>query len=876
MTHANHPIQFGRSLISLSLIVLSLALPIIGSMRTAASSSNDGGRQQPDARGVSFKSMPLRFELNAGQIDAQVRFVASGQSGEMFLTPREMVLRVFASSSKSANRPGLGLHQAAPAQPPAQPMLDSAVVRLETVNANPNPRITGLDPLPGKTNYFIGNDPKKWHTDVPSFAKVKYENIYPGIDLIFYGNEGNLEYDFNVAPGADPGRIALSVEGTDGVRIDDAGDLMLRTAVGEVSQHAPHVYQEVDGRRQEIAGGYKLLESSPSNQNQESKIQNHLVAFDVANYDSSKPLVIDPELVYATYFGGSAGTAVSGLAVDAAGSVYVTGDTFAHDFPTKNPAQAANRHSGNLTAFVSKFSPDGQSLVYSTYLGGGSGFGAGDVGVGIAIDSTGAAYITGVTTSTDFPTRNAIQSQYAGGQDVFVTKLSTDGASLVYSTYLGGSGADAPSGIKLGATNSAFVYGKTSSTNFPTVKPTQATYGGGGSDGFWFGITPDGSQLGFSTYLGGAGDESISSFIVNSEMRRIYLFLVHHHSSSSTPSILTDLPDAEPDPWECPDPIDLIPDPPPVVDPLDLPMWIPDPPPSPPSSDSGATFAEGSPANPATLSRRAAQQANELEAVVWGSCIVAPSDSTCSGRTAFVRVNANTLVKTSVINITNIIPSIVNAVKDSQDALYVTGSAPTSPAFPLVNPIQSGGGGTDAYVTVFAPVTRQIVFSTYIGGSGGDFPSGIALDALGNIYLAGSTLSPNFPTRNAFQSTPPAPAGQSNGFIVKISAVGPFQTGPDFSLGFDSPAVTVQAGAKARITVNINRSGGFTGNVTVAPGLPGQGIRPKPNASLSTTDNSVTFKYKTGAAAPGQYPITFTGTDDSGKTRTATVTLIVQ
>ncbi|HKQ06199.1 MAG TPA: SBBP repeat-containing protein [Blastocatellia bacterium] len=181
---------------------------------------------------------------------------------------------------------------------------------------------------------------------------------------------------------------------------------------------------------------------------------------------------------------------------------------------------------------------------------------------------------------------------------------------------------------------------------------------------------------------------------------------------------------------------------------------------------------------------------------------------------------------------------------------------------------------------VFAPDTLQEVFATYLGSSGHDLPRGIALDPQGNIYIAGQTTSPNFPTKNAFQSTPPAPngvqQGQGNSFIVKISAIGPIQSGRDFSLGFDSPTVTAQAGTKARIKININRTGGFTGNITVAPGLPGSGIKPKPNASITTTDSRVTFKYKTGAASPGQYPITFTGTDSSGKLRTATVTLIVQ
>jgi hypothetical protein len=357
----------------LVLAALCLGLPIITRMRATSSSpiahhdpgldthrdATGGGNQS----GTRFKALPLRFELNVGQTDRQARFIASTPSGDTFLTPSEMVLRVREASSGPAKKPDT------PSQKSKQvrAVTASAVVRLRTVHANPNARITGLDPLPGRTNYFIGNNPKEWHTNVPSFAKVKYENIYPGMDLIYYGNEGNLEYDFNVAPGADPSRIALSVEGAEGVKLDEAGNLVLHTAVGEISQHAPRIYQEVNGTRQEIAGGYRLLEPAAI-QDPNSKIHNQLVGFALRDYDASKPLVIDPQLVYATYFGGTSETDISGIAVDSAGSVYVVGDTYSHDFPTQNPLQPMNNHSQNFSAIISKFSPDGQSLVYSTYL----------------------------------------------------------------------------------------------------------------------------------------------------------------------------------------------------------------------------------------------------------------------------------------------------------------------------------------------------------------------------------------------------------------------------------------------------------------------------------------------------------------------------
>jgi WD40 repeat protein len=823
----------------------------------------------------------LRFELNRGQIDPQVRFLACSQSGDMFLTASEMVLRVREASSSRDTKPG----NCAPSEQ-AHTTTNSAVVRMQTVDANPNPRITGLDPLPGTTNYFIGNNPKQWHTNVPSYAKVKYENIYPGIDLIYYGNEGNLEYDFNVAPGADTSRIVLSVEGADGVHIDDVGNLVLQTAVGDVSQHAPRIYQELNGTRQEIAGGYKLIE--PSIRNPKSKIQNQLVAFALGDYDASKPLVIDPELVYATYFGGGAETDIKAIAVDAAGSVYVAGDTFAHDFPTKNPLQSSNNHSQSLSAIISKLSPDGLSLVYSTYLGGSDTF-ALDVAVGIALDSTGAAYVTGVTGSSDFPTKNAIQPARNGNsQNLFVTRLSADGSSLVYSTYLGGSGTDEPKGIRLDSANAAYVFGKTGSSDFPLVNPTQATFAGGSSDGFLSIINGNGSQLLFSTFIGGPGDDNVSSCAIDPDTGDVYLSGFRGSPNQTTDSLSVS-PQAQGDFGKYVERLKRI-------RPQDYELV----------KDFIADFFEAPPLR--TLSDEVKillveQQIALLRKIQLGIyddgngqlTFTNPQPSTNNAisllqgakpqaadpgaRISLANLNSN-VQKT--VHFGGSGTDIVSAlVGDSQGAVYVVGST-NSRDFPTVNPIQSTYGGSfDGFVAVFAPDTMDELFATYIGGSGHEEANGIALDPQGNIYIAGQTTSDDFPTKNAFQPTHPAPngvmQGQGNSFIVKISSLGTIPTGPDFSLGFDSPTVTGQAGTKARITVNINRAGGFTGNVTVTPATPGGGIKPKPADPITTTDNTATFKMKIGGGVTsGPHQLTFTGTDGAGHTRTATVTLIVQ
>lgn len=351
-----------------------------------------------------------------------------------------------------------------------------------------------------------------------SYAKVKYESVYPGIDLIYYGNdEGQIEYDFKVAPGADPSRIAMSVEGADRVETDGSGALILTTTVGRLRQHAPRIYQEDNGTQQEIAGRYRLLKPASSIESPKSEIQNPVVSFTLGDYDASRELVIDPELVYAAYLGGAAGDFDGGygITVDAAGNAYVTGTTGSTDFPTRNPLDGTGPDLAASKAFVTKFGPDG-SLIYSTYLGGGgggTGVGRGATGTAIAVDSSGAAYIADFTNYGDFPTKNAFQpaagdnvGPYDG--DAFVAKLSPDGASLVYSTYLGGNREDSATDIKVDSSNVAYIVGNirangASNVTFPTVNALQTSYGGGDSDGFLSIVSPAGNGLSFSTFIGG-------------------------------------------------------------------------------------------------------------------------------------------------------------------------------------------------------------------------------------------------------------------------------------------------------------------------------------------------------------------------------------
>src|SRR4030088_1691064 len=313
-----------------------------------------------------YGKLPLSFEANHGQADGRVKFLSRTGGYTLFLTGDEAVLVLRGSAGKKPAPEGasgfggatvsLKRHPDTNPNPTTPQSMTGSVLRMKLRNANPAAKITGTDELAGTSNYFVGNDPTKWRTNVPTYAKVKYEGIYSGIDLVYYGNQRQLEYDFIVAPGADPRRIAFDVSGAKRIRRDAHGDLVLKTGDGgdEIRWHKPVVYQERDGARQEVAARYAI-----ENTNR--------VGFEVAKYDATRPLYIDP-LIYSTYLGGSDGDEGFSIAVDSAGNAYVTGSTHSLNFPVTPGAFQTTLHC--CGAFVTKFNPAGSALVYSTYLGG--------------------------------------------------------------------------------------------------------------------------------------------------------------------------------------------------------------------------------------------------------------------------------------------------------------------------------------------------------------------------------------------------------------------------------------------------------------------------------------------------------------------------
>ncbi len=482
----------------------------------------------------------LGFEPNRGQADSETRFVARepGFTAQLGATGAALAWRT--ASDEAPSR-----------------------VRVRFVGAAPPRAVAAHDELPARSHYYIGNDRAGWHTDIPRYARVEYSEVYPGVSVVFQGQPAALRYDFVVASGADPGAIALEFEGARDLRVDETGDLVLATTGGEVRQHPPTIYQERDGRREPVDGGYELR--GPGR-----------VGIRLARYDRREPLVIDPTLVYSTYRGdvrrdygkavavdatgaafvtggfnwgdntdtdvfvakfdptgqtllwrtqirGQLSEEASGIALDRAGNLHLTGVTQSGpsnppgrpEYPRTQDALQPDYGGGSTDAFVSVLRPDG-TLLYSTFLGGSGE----DQGAAIALDPAGHAYLAGATSSPDFPLVHAAQP-FGGGYDAWYARLNANKSALIYSSYLGGSGDDRGTSLAIGALRQAFVTGTTSSTDFPTVAPRQAAFQGGVSDAFVSKVATQGRRLLYSTYLGGSNEDHGRGIALDAAQRAV-------------------------------------------------------------------------------------------------------------------------------------------------------------------------------------------------------------------------------------------------------------------------------------------------------------------------------------------------------------------
>jgi Beta-propeller repeat len=675
--------------------------------------------------------LPLSFEANHGQTDPQVKFLSRGPGYALFLTTTDAVLSLNCGNGQGAERavmPVSATSQAASSK--------SAVLRIRLVHANRNTQLSGTDELAGRSNYFIGNDPAKWRRDIPTFGKVKYRGVYPGVDLVYYGDHRQLEYDFVLAPGVDPSQIELRFEGAKGLRLDRNGNLIVSIAGGNVVEHTPVIYQDVAGVRRRIAGGYQITDA-------------YSVGFKLARYDHGKSLTIDPSLVYSTYLGGSGYEQGFGIAVDASGNAYVTGFTESANFPFTAGAFQTTL-GGTEDAFVTKLNPTGSGLVYSTYLGGGGGS---DDGEGISVDASGNAYVTGRTFSTNFPTTaGAVQTTFGGSEDAFVTKLNPTGSGLLYSTYLGGSGFDGAFGIAVDGTGNAYVTGF-ASANFPTTAGAFQTTRGGLEDAFVAKLNPTGSGLVYSTYLGGSGSDVGARIALDTAGNAYVTGVTGSTNFPTMPGAFRTTSGGGPDDAFV---TKLNPTGSGLVYSTYLGGSV---------NDEGDGIAVDTAGNAYVTGETASTDfpitAGAFQTTFGGGpfdAFVTKLNPTGSGLvySTFLGGGADD------VGIGLSIDAGANA--------YVTGYTESANFPTIAGALQTtSGGGRDAFVTKLNPTGSGLLYSTYLGGSGSDEGEAIAVDTMSNpnVYVTGDTNSSDFPTTaGAFQTTF---GGVNDAFVSKLS-----------------------------------------------------------------------------------------------------------
>jgi len=675
---------------------------------------------------AEYGKLPLSFEANRGQVDASVRFLSMGNGYSILLTDSGAVMALDAASP--AGQPG----QKNP-EPGNRSRTEAArardLIHIDLAGAVQgaagDARVEGLDQLPGVVNYFVGNDPAGWRRDIPTYARVRYAQVYPGVDLVFYGNQRQLEYDFVAAPGADVRKIQMQFSGARRLELRSGGDLAIVGQHGEVSFHKPVVYQQGNGERKEVPGRFTLLAGNK-------------VGFAVGAYDRTQPLIIDPVLAYSTYLGGSNGDAASAIAVDSEGNAYVTGYTGSTNFPvTRGAFQTSNKLlqiDGGLP-FVSKLNASGTKLIYSTFLGGTGitvpGTIYGDVTHGIAVDKEGNAYIAGGTYSLDFPvTAHAFQKKQRAlgtGLNGFLTKLNPQGDDLVYSTYLGGTYFDQAQSVALDAAGNAYVAGTAGSADFPVTSGAFQTKNLAakkyGVAGFITKFNATGNALIYSTFLGGALSGN------------------QYGPADGVKAIAVD--------------------------------------------NSGSAYVTGSATSiDFPVTGGAFQTKNASAATNGGNAFVTKLNpegtaidySTYLGGRGFTKFDEYGDLGMAI-------------AVDRSGYAYVAGQS-YSPDFPVTGEalqrknLGSSHSATNAFVTKLNQTGSDLVYSTFLGGTGyfseyyqcywGDTAYGIAVDEEGNAYVAGTALSPNFPvSKGAFQTVNQAAhGGGANGFVTMLNPEG--------------------------------------------------------------------------------------------------------
>ena len=763
--------------------------------------------------------LPLSFEVNQGQVDNQVKYLVRGRLYNLLLCDNAAEIGLKAGGDNKS----------------------TAWLRLSFQRATADPTISGEEMLPGISNYFIGNDPAQWRTNIPNFARVRYQQIYPGVDLIYYGSQGKLENDFEVAPEANPKLIVLKLEGADHIRVDSTGDLVMSVGGNEVRFEKPRAYQPDGDQQTQVPIRYK--------------VHGQKVSFALGKYNRHQKLVIDPVLIYSTFLGGTGGDIAYGLAVDSAGDTYVAGVTASVNFPVTTGAyQTTNNGGGDV--FVTKLNPTASGLIFSTFVGGGEA----DTPSALLLDGNGNIYVVGSTASVNFPTTSsAYQTTYGGGaSDAFLFELKPNGASLIYSTYLGGSGADYGTALALDSSGDVFLTGYTESTNFPTQNPLQLGLVGT-SNAFVSEIKAGGSVLLYSTYLGGSTADYGTAIAVDFSGNVYvggYTFSTNFPTQNAYQSTIAGGSDA----------------------------FVTELHPGSPSlifstyfggsgNDTLSALALDAHGNiylgGDTQSKNFPVTPNAFQSVNQGT----PTNTFI---TKFV-AGATTLVFSTLFGGSGV-DHLAALTLDSANNIYLTGFTQSSD-FPQIDAFQkvlgiSGAGscGSTNLVNVATNVvcpdafvakldsSGTPIYSSFLGGSNADEGEAIVVDSSGTAYVAGYTLSPNFPaTLGVFQWSYLGGTVNSNAFVAKIAP----QDGPSVALSpqqisFGNQAINIPSSPPVLVTLTNEGSAALAiQEITV-----GQGFAQTNNcgtqlaAGGSTCTVQVTFTPTQAGQQTGEVSIT--------------------
>ncbi len=675
----------------------------------------------------SYGRLPLTFRPNRGQADSGIPFTATSGPDGLALSGSGFSLAL-ARDTTTNQKPAVDqLGDAKRRTVLAQGGQAPARLDIRFVGGNANAIGQGVGTIPGVANYLLGRDPAAWRLGIPGFSSVVFHNVYPGIDIVYHGVGRDLEYDFVVAPGASTDPIAMSLVGASHIGRGASGEIVLTIDGGQVVQNAPFAYQGSGKSRLAVAAEYVAN-------------ANGTFGLKIGAYDHTRPLTVDPLLVFSTYLGGTGYDAAYSIAIDGAGNSYVAGLTGSADFPgAGTPATGA----GHVHAFVSKLNAAGSALVYSTYVGGSSD----DEALGIAVDSSGAAYVTGATVSTDFPLAAAAYSTYGGGADAFAFKLDPAGAALSYSSYLGGTGYDIGYGVAVDSTGSAYVAGLTSSADFPLVGGLGIA-AAGGAKAF---ITKFGAAgaVGYSTFLGAASGDTGAAAVVVDGAGDAYVTGI---TTSALFPLVTPLQGGPGGGGDA------------FVSKLN-------------PSGSGLLFSTylGGSGFDEGLALTLDQSDNVFVAGLTTSGNFPTTrpwqHANAGGVDGFVsKIDKSGAALAYSTYLGGSGTDIAFGVGvDWAGYAYVTGST-DSANFPAVYAGQAYGGAGDGFVTMLSPGGSIVIYSTFVGGSGADQSRAIAVDRSGNVYLAGLTSSANFPTQAPLQS---ANKGGTDGFVVKLASVMP-------------------------------------------------------------------------------------------------------